>query len=153
MKEFNCKVTSTGSSCGREKEMAFTHQPSGKKGRARIAHLDHIIGPRWKSDAAYINNHVKIWDSWDHYPIYVVVQEDETLNYFSARRRKRWTGWRPDNDEATIEFQKAVMDKNDDKQEENLETIEKCIEEAARNVAHTAQKLTETKPWKKHRRM
>ena len=55
-----------------------------------------------------------------------VIQEDEVSNYFTARRRKKkWTGWRPKDDEAKIEFQKAVMRREDEKQEENLGTIEK----------------------------
>ena len=68
MKEFNCKVTSKWSNCGREKEMDFTHQQYVEKGKGRKAQLDYIVGPRWKSDEACINNDVKIWDSWDHYP-------------------------------------------------------------------------------------
>ena len=35
MKEFNCKVTSTWSSCDREKEMAFTHRQFGNDGNGR----------------------------------------------------------------------------------------------------------------------
>ena len=39
------------------------------------------------------------------------------------------------NDEAKIEFQKAVMRKEDEKQEEKLATIQKDMEEAAGKVA------------------
>ena len=59
-KEFNCKVTSTWSNCGREEEMAFTREQFGEKGKGIIRQLDYIIGPRRKSDVAYIYNHVKI---------------------------------------------------------------------------------------------
>ena len=79
---------------------------------------------------------------WGHYPIYAEIQEYEAPNYFSARRRrKKWTGWRPKNDEAKIEFQKTVMGKEDDKQEENLGTLQKDIEENAGKVAHGTKKL------------
>ena len=44
MKEFNCKVTSTWSNCGREKGLAFTHQQFGEKGKEIIAQLDYIVG-------------------------------------------------------------------------------------------------------------
>ena len=106
MKEFNCSVTSTWSNCGREKELAFSHQQFWEKGKVRVAKFDHIIGPWWKSDEAHINNVVKMSDSRDHYPICAVIQDDEASNYFSARRRKKWTGSRPKDDEAKIEFQK-----------------------------------------------
>ena len=76
-----CIVTSTWSSCGREKEMALTHRRFGKGGKGttaqldyvvgprrtldkegekRIAQLNYITGPRWKSDEAYINDDVKL---------------------------------------------------------------------------------------------
>ena len=48
-KESNCKVTSTWSDCGREKEMAFTHPQLG----------DYIVGAWWKSDETYIYNDEK----------------------------------------------------------------------------------------------
>ena len=99
MKEFNCKATSTWSKCGRDKETAFTHRQLGEKMQELKAQLDYIIGPRWKSDDACIHNDVKIWDSWDHCPIYAMIQEDEIAKYFPARKRKKWTGWRPKTDE------------------------------------------------------
>ena len=67
-------------------------------------------------------------------------------------KEKKWTGWRLKKDEAKIEFQKAVTDPKDDKQEENLVTIQKDLEEAAGKVARSTKKTTETKPCKKHRR-
>ena len=36
VKEFNCRVTSTWSNCGREKETAFTHQQFGKKEKKEL---------------------------------------------------------------------------------------------------------------------
>ena len=41
------------------------------------------------------------------------------------------------NDEAKIEFQKLVIRRKDEKHEENLETQQKDIEEAAGKVAHS----------------
>ena len=43
--EFDCKVTSTWSNCGREKEMAFTPQQFGEKCGMRWTHevfLSHV---------------------------------------------------------------------------------------------------------------
>ena len=42
VKEFNCKVTSTWSSCGREKD-PFTHRRFGKGREGRTAQLDYIV--------------------------------------------------------------------------------------------------------------
>ena len=72
----------------RERETAFTHQQFGEIGKERKAQLDYIIGPRWKSDEAHFYNDVQTLDSWDHYPIYAVVQEYEASNCFCARKKK-----------------------------------------------------------------
>ena len=60
MKEFNCKATFTWSTCGRETEMSFTHRQLGERRQERKAQLDYIIGPRWKSDEAYVYNEVNM---------------------------------------------------------------------------------------------
>ena len=61
------------------------------------------------------------------------MQENEAQHQFSTRRKKKkWTGWRPETDEARIEFRKAVR-----RQKEDQETIQKIIEEAAEKVART----------------
>ena len=60
---------STWSKCGRDKETAFTHRQLGERRQEWKAQLDHIIGPRWRSDEAYIYNDVTIRDGWDHYPM------------------------------------------------------------------------------------
>ena len=73
------------------------------------------------------------------------MQEDEASNYLSARRRKKWIGWRPKDDEAKNEFQKALMGRKDENQEENLEMIQHSSEKASRNVARSTKK-TNTKP-------
>ena len=90
LKELNRKDTSSWSSCCRER-------PS----RTSDAHLGYIVGPRRISDKAFMHNDVKTWDSWDHYPNYSIIQENEAQNYSATtRRKKKWTGWRPENDEA-----------------------------------------------------
>ena len=45
-------------------------------------------------------------------------------------------GMKAKNDDAKIEFRKAVMDEKGEGQEESLETMQKSIEEAAGKVAH-----------------
>ena len=78
MKEFNCKATCTWSECGRVKDTSFTHRQKRRQEAGMEVQLDYIIWPRWRSDEAYIYNNVKkTWDSWDHYPIYARIQEDE----------------------------------------------------------------------------
>ena len=52
-------------------------------------------------------------------------------------RRKKWTGWKPRNDEAKIEVQNAAMRREEEKQEENLGTIRKEIRVAAAKTAHS----------------
>ena len=90
VKESNCKATSMWSKCGREgeREDAFTHRQHGDRRQEWKAQPDHIIGPKWKSDEACIYNDVKLWDSWDHHPIYVRIQEDEIAKHFPARKRE-----------------------------------------------------------------
>ena len=70
MKEFNCNATCP--SAPRERRPSLTNNmvKRGKNGRR-----NWIIGPRWKSDEAYIYNDEKVWDSWDHYPICAMIQE------------------------------------------------------------------------------
>ena len=52
------------------------------------------------------------------------------------RRKRRWAGWRPLNDEAKLDFKEAVMKKKEEDQQEDLETIQKSTEEAATKVEH-----------------
>ena len=70
MKEFNCKASSTWFKCGRDGETTFTHRQLGENRQEWKVQLKYITGSRWKSDEAYIYNDIKVWDSWDHYPIY-----------------------------------------------------------------------------------
>ena len=46
---------------------------------------------------------------------------------------------KPKTDEQNIEFRKNVMEKNDDKIDEALATIQKTIENAASKVAHNTE--------------
>ena len=57
MKEFNCKVTSTWSSCDSERGT----DNFGKDGKGRTTQLDFIIGPMRALDKAHIHNDVKLW--------------------------------------------------------------------------------------------
>ena len=73
-----------------------------------------------------------------------LTQENDAMNFFSEdRRRKTQTGWRPKNDEARLEFKKAVLGGGDEKQEDNLVSVQKDIVEAAGRV-HTLPNLTGT---------
>ena len=65
VKEFNCKDTSSWSSCGREREMAFTHRRFGIEGEDRTT-----------------------WDSWDHYPIHAMKYRKMMLKITSQRGEK-----------------------------------------------------------------
>ena len=89
LKEFNCKVTSSWSSCGRDREMDFTHRHFGKEVEGRTVQLGFIFGLRRTSDKAYMHNDFKTWDSWDLSPIYAITQENEASHHFSARSRRK----------------------------------------------------------------
>ena len=80
---------------------------------------------RWKCNKAHIDNDVEIWDSWDHYPTCAVIQEDEIATCFPARKRKKWTGRRPKNNEQKIAFQRDLMRNRGEKLDEKLVTIQK----------------------------
>ena len=89
MKEINCKVTSTWSSCDREREMAFTHRQSVQDGDGRTTQLDYITGRNSTSEEAFLHNDVKTWDTWDHCPIYASIREDDARNS-SPQRKEMW---------------------------------------------------------------
>ena len=50
------------------------------------------------------------------------------ITSLQRRRKKKWTGWRPKNDEAKIEFKNVVMRREKEKQEEELGTRSKTPE-------------------------
>ena len=87
-----------------------SHRQYGNDGNGRTTQLGYIIGPKRTSDKAYIHNDDKIWDTWDHYPIYASTHEDDARNYF-PRRKKKCAGWRPSDDVAKSEFKKITMKK------------------------------------------
>ena len=91
MKEFNCKATLSWSSCGHERGMIFTYRKIGNEVEGRTAQLDDIVGPRRKSDEAHMQHDVATWDSWDHYPIYAILQEMR-LTFSSLRGGERRNG-------------------------------------------------------------
>ena len=82
MKEFNCKATSTLPKCGRAKETAFTHKQLGQKRQEVTSLLDHIVGPRRRDKDVYKCNDVRTWATWDHYPRYARIQEEEKSQSF-----------------------------------------------------------------------
>ena len=92
MKEFKCKATSTWSSCDDETEMAFTHRQFGKDGNGRTSQLDHILG-------AHDGNRIRCTcittsscgGTWDHDPIYVMIQEDDAQNYVTQKKKQTKT--------------------------------------------------------------
>ena len=71
MKEFSSKATSTWSDCDDDREMAFTHRQSEEDGNGRTSQLGCILGPKMASNQMYIQNGVKLWSTWDRYPVYV----------------------------------------------------------------------------------
>ena len=76
-----------------------SHRQHGDRRQEWKAQLDYIIGSRWKSDEAYTNNDVKIWDSCAHHPVCARIQEDEIAKLFPARKRnEKWPACRPTTD-------------------------------------------------------
>ena len=74
MKEFDCKVSSAWSLCGRTRE-AFAHRHSSPEQKQEISQLDHIIGPMRRNYEIYIHN--------------------EGRHKIFKRVNKKWTGWKP----------------------------------------------------------
>ena len=89
MKEFNRKATSAWSKCGRAKETAFTHKHLGQKKQEETSQLDNIVGTGRRDDDVYICNDVRLWDMWDHYPIFARIQEEEQTESFPKGKRRR----------------------------------------------------------------
>ena len=79
--------------CGRAKETAFAPKHLGRKKQEVTLQLDGIIGPGRRNDEVYIFNDVRTWATWDHYPKYSRIQEEEKTESFSKGERKtKWTG-------------------------------------------------------------
>ena len=78
MKEFIWKAISTWYSCDDRNELACTHRQWEKNGKT--SKLDYILGSKLDSSIPKIQNRVELCSTWDHYPVYAVIQE---------RRRER----------------------------------------------------------------
>ena len=65
-KEFNSKATSTWSDCDDDREKAFTHRQFEEDGHGRGC----VLGLQMASNQ-YIHDDVKLWSTWDRFPIYV----------------------------------------------------------------------------------
>ena len=140
MKEFSCRASSTWSTCDDRKEMAFTRKGWGPE--RRVSQLDYILGPRKASIQAYIHKDVKSWSTWDHYPVYAVIQEDDEQNFFPRKReRKREKDMQVGDQGMTRRRQSSkklrCAKKDGDEKEGELDTIQRSIEEAAKKIAHT----------------
>ena len=122
MKEFDCKVSSTWSACGKVRVEASKHR-----------RLDYVIGPMRKNDEVYIHNAGRLWATWDHYPIFARIEEEPHVKVF--QKRKKWTGWKPKTEEQSILFSRDVMKKGGDK-EEHLSTVQKNRKSAAKKIQH-----------------
>ena len=61
MKEFDCKVSSTWSVCGKVRAEAFTHKHLSPEKKEEISQLDYIIGPMRRNDEIYIHNARRLW--------------------------------------------------------------------------------------------
>ena len=63
---------------------------------------------------------------------------DKTI-FIQQKKNKGWAGWELYDEETRIDFKKAVMDQKGEAQNEDLETIQRGIEEVAKEIAHTTQ--------------
>ena len=121
MMEFNCKATSTWFKCGREKETACTHRQLGEKGQERKAQVDCITWHGRKSDEAYICSDVKIWDSWDHYPMYASDTGGRNCEFFTERKKEEMDFMEAKDRRANkLRSTKDLMSNRGEKLEENL---------------------------------
>ena len=94
MKEFNCKVSSTWSNDDRTQDAAFTHRKHGDGGQEKVSLPDFIVGPKERHNDCFICNEGKLWDSWDHYPIYARIQEGRDAEQIHQQKRDEevWVG-------------------------------------------------------------
>ena len=82
VKEFNWKVSSTWSDDDRAKDAAFAHQKHGDEGQVKVLQLDFIVGSKERHDER------KLWDTWDHFPIYARIEEGRDAKHFSGKRKR-----------------------------------------------------------------
>ena len=132
MMEFHCKATSAWSSYEERKEMPYTQRQWGPKGK--LSQLDFYSGPK------------------DEYVRYVHLPERKrcailgtTIRKTRSQKeeggrctvqRKKWTRWRPQDDEQEAKFKKMVLLKGAEAFVESS-TIQENIESSAKEVAHT----------------
>ena len=79
-----CKAVSTWSSFDDRRRRAFTHRKWEKMD-------DYILGPKMFLSLTYVHNKVKLCCTWDHYPVYSTMQEDNGQGYFN-QKKKGWAG-------------------------------------------------------------
>ena len=70
--------------------------------------------------------------------MYDTIQEDDAQGYFSYEEARIGMMEGRYDDKARIDFKKAVMDQQEEAHNEDLETIQRCIENEAKKIAHTA---------------
>ena len=111
MKEFDCKVSSSRSVCGKVRAEAFTHRHLGKDRKEELLQLDYVIGPMGRNEEVYIHIAGRLWATWDHYPILARIEEEPHVKDFQ-KRNKKWTGWKPTTEEQLLLFKRGVMKKH-----------------------------------------
>ena len=98
--------------------------------RRKEARMEITVGPRGRDDDAYIYNDVKLWDTWDHYPIYARIQEGQSAEQI-LKRRGRKSG--QDGNQRQMS-KKGIQEKGDAGwRRQDLASIQKTIEIAAGN--------------------
>ena len=85
MKELDCKVSLTWSVFGKGRAEAFTHRHKSPDTTEEISQLDYIIGPVKRNDDIYIHNAGRLWQFWDHYPIFARTQEEAHTKVFQKK--------------------------------------------------------------------
>ena len=94
--------------------MAYTHRQWSP--RRRLSPLDCILGPKSIGVIRTSATKKKCASLWDHYPICAVAQEEDEEGWRSLKRRKKkWTGWQPHDDEQEEKIKKMVMQMGDEK--------------------------------------
>ena len=116
MREFHCNAHSSWSSCDERRERAFTHKI---RKHGRTSQLDYILGP--KTDSCTTRSSCAVRGTIIQCTLRYWKMMDKTI-LFTTRRRE----------EARIDFKKAVMDQDGDTQNEDLETVQRGIVEAAK---------------------
>ena len=68
------------------KDAAFTHQKHGDEGQGKVSQLDFFFfGSKDRHDDCLIFNEGKLWDTWDHYPIYARIEEGRDAKQFRTQ--------------------------------------------------------------------